>query len=82
MRFLASSKGNAKCGASASSKFPRSFCLSRVRVKFKLLIAAIRNVKNFAIYCALRFKSSFRITDSAISFIDLRICWLCRCMVR
>ncbi len=70
------------CGDSTSSKFPRSFCLSRARVKFKLLIAAIRNVGNFVIYCAPRFNSSFRITDSAISFMDLRICWLCRCMVR
>jgi hypothetical protein len=30
--------------------FPRSFSLSCVRVKFKLLIAGIRNTRNFEIY--------------------------------
>ncbi len=31
---------------------------------------------------AERFKSSFKMTDSAISFIDLRRCWLSRWIVR
>lgn len=29
-----------------------------------------------------RFRSSFKMMDSAISFIDLRRCWLSRCIVR
>jgi len=61
------------------------------RVKFKLSIAEIRFERGFTNFYArsrargyteLRFNSSFKITDSEISFMDLRICWLCRCMVR
>ena len=63
------------------------------RVKFKLSIAEIRFERGFRqlralsrscadSYTELRFNSSFKITDSEISFMDLRICWLCRCMVR
>ena len=33
-------------------------------------------------YEGLRFISSFKIMDSEISFIDLRLCWLSRCIVR
>ena len=29
-----------------------------------------------------RFKSSFKMIDSDISFMDLRLSWLSRCMVR
>lgn len=62
--------------------FPRSFRLSCMRVKFKLLISAIRQARNFKRYWEPRFNSSFKMTDSAISFMDLRICWLCRCRAR
>jgi len=60
----------------------RSVCLCCAGVKFKLLIAAIRSARHLRIYCAPRFSSSFKMMDSAISFIDLRICWLCFCSVR
>ena len=54
------------------------------RVKFKLLITAIQfpfidlNAACGDVSGAYRFKSPFKMTDSAISFIDLRRCWLSR----
>jgi len=56
-----------------------SLQLIRVTVKFKLLIVTIRRKIGYAVP---RFISSFRMTDSAISFMDFRICWLCFCIAR
>ncbi len=59
---------------------PRAVCsLSIETVKFKLSMARFGAGAN---YCGPRFSSSFKIMVSAISFMDLRICWLCRWIAR